>query len=109
MIDKNSAEHYNWGDGWHLVKSPTLSVIQERVPPGRQEMSHYHNKSEQFFFILSGTATLILDGVEIELQPQQAQFVPSGAIHQLNNMYTEDLIFTVTSSPPSHGDRVVIE
>ncbi len=33
MIDINKAEHYAWGnrcDGWHLLKSPEISVIQER-------------------------------------------------------------------------------
>ena len=36
----DTAEHYTWGgvcDGWHLLKDPTLSVIQERVPPGAGE------------------------------------------------------------------------
>ena len=35
-ISKKNSEHYAWGgvcDGWHLLKSPVLSVIQERVPP----------------------------------------------------------------------------
>jgi hypothetical protein len=44
-IDIATAEHYVWGDvcdGWHLVKSPSLSVIQERVPPGGAEVKHYH-------------------------------------------------------------------
>ena len=33
-----NAEHYVWGDGcdgWHLLKHPDLSVIQERVPADR--------------------------------------------------------------------------
>ena len=32
-----NAEHYQWGnacDGWHLLKSETLSVIQEKMPAG---------------------------------------------------------------------------
>jgi len=61
VISKDNAEHYKWGevcDGWHLVKSQNLSVIQELVPPGCSEVQHYHKRSEQFFYILSGTATL---------------------------------------------------
>ena len=43
-IDQETAEHYAWGsvcDGWHLLKHPELSVIQERVPPGVGEVKHY--------------------------------------------------------------------
>ena len=31
--DINNTEHYNWGeacDGWHLLKTDSLSVIQEK-------------------------------------------------------------------------------
>ncbi|MBU6954662.1 cupin domain-containing protein [Hahella sp. HN01] len=109
VISKENAEHYIWGercDGWHLVKSPTLSVIQERVPSGCSEVRHLHQKSEQFFFILSGVATLEVSGETYTLHPHQGKHVPAGAPHQLRNESTEDLIFTVTSTPPSHGDRI---
>lgn len=39
-IRLENAEHYLWGthcEGWHLVRAPELSVIQERVPPGECE------------------------------------------------------------------------
>jgi len=39
-IDKNSAEHYSWGgicEGWHLAEADTLSVVEERIPPGGSE------------------------------------------------------------------------
>ena len=109
MISKENAEHYLWGnncDGWHLVKSPTLSVIQECVPPGCSEVLHYHERAEQFFFVLSGTASLEVDGVTNRLEPQQGLHVPAGTPHQLKNEHTENLVFLVTSTPPSHGDRV---
>jgi len=79
MISKESAEHYTWGDGcdgWHLVKQPQLSVIHERMPPGTAEVRHYHERARQLFFVLSGTATLEVDGVRERLGPQQALEVP---------------------------------
>lgn len=109
MISKEQAEHYQWGkgcDGWHLVKTPALSVIQERVPPGCSEVRHYHEKAEQFFFILSGRATLEVGGDIQTLGVQQGMHVPAGIPHQLRNEHDSDLVFLVTSTPPSHGDRV---
>ena len=53
-IGHRNAEHYTWGedcDGWHLVREPALSVIEESMPPGAQEVRHYHEKAQQFFYV----------------------------------------------------------
>ncbi|MEJ2402714.1 MAG: cupin domain-containing protein [Candidatus Thiodiazotropha sp.] len=106
--EKNS-EHYIWGgdcEGWHLLKSESLSVIKERVPAGRFEVRHYHEKAEQFFYILSGTATLEVDGCENVVNAGEGLYIPAGVPHQLKNESQNEVIFIVTSTPPSHGDRV---
>ncbi|WP_407330366.1 cupin domain-containing protein [Enterovibrio sp. 27052020O] len=111
VVSKENTEHYQWGnrcDGWHLVKSESLSVIQERVPAGCSEVRHLHHKSEQFFFVLSGSATLEVNGETYELTESQGFHVPSNTAHQLSNFGPEDLHFVVTSTPPSHGDRVEV-
>ena len=108
-VSIETAEHYNWGDkcdGWHLVKSKSLSVIQERVPSGCSEVRHLHKYAEQFFYILSGIATLELDGVVNILSKNEGMYVPQNTLHQLKNEGSEDLIFIVTSTPPSHGDKI---
>ncbi|MEM7563279.1 MAG: cupin domain-containing protein [Pseudomonadota bacterium] len=111
IVSTESASHYRWGEiceGWHLAQSKGLSVIQERVPPGGHEMTHYHNHAEQFFFVLSGTATLKVNNESFELRPQQGLYLHPGIPHQLCNLHGDDLSFLVISSPPSHGDRVDI-
>ncbi len=108
MISKNTAEHYTWGDGcdgWHLVKRPELSVIHERMPPGTAETRHYHERARQLFFVLSGTATLEVDGVRETLSPQQALEVPPGVPHQIFNESDGDVEFVVISQPTTRGDR----
>ncbi len=109
MINTNNAEHYNWGngsDGWHLLKSDSLSIIQERVSPGESEQRHYHNKAQQFFYILSGVACIELSGEEHEVTAGSGLHVPAGKPHQLMNKGVVDLQFLVISEPMSHGDRV---
>ncbi len=111
VVSKGNSEHYQWGDecdGWHLVKSPALSVIQERVPPNRGEVRHFHSKSEQFFFVLAGSAALEVDGEVFLLSTHQGFHVPCNRPHQLINNGQVDLHVMVTSTPPSHGDRVEI-
>jgi mannose-6-phosphate isomerase-like protein (cupin superfamily) len=104
-----NGEHYVWGDncdGWHLAKSENLSVIQERVPFGSSEVRHLHNKAEQFFYILSGIATLEVNGVTHTVYPNKGFHVPAGIAHTLSNKHEHNLEFLVISTPPSHGDRV---
>ena len=111
VISKLNAEHYLWGekcDGWHLVKSANLSVIHERMPPGTEEVRHFHHQSEQFFFVLSGKASLEVDGIVYELTANQGIHVPARTPHQMRNLTASDVEFTVTSAPPSHGDRELV-
>ena len=111
-INIETAPHYVWGgncDGWHLVQTPDLSVIQERVPPGGQETRHSHGRARQFFFVLSGEAVLELDGERHVLPAQSGLEVPPGAPHQLRNESASDLWFLVISQPMAQGDRISAE
>jgi mannose-6-phosphate isomerase-like protein (cupin superfamily) len=108
IISINNAEHYHWGgdcDGWHLLKGDDLSVIQERMPPGRFELKHLHRKARQFFYILSGEATMVVGDEAVKLTANQAIEIAPGAAHQFRNDSNEDVVFLVISAPKSHGDR----
>ena len=81
VVSIDNAEHYIWGercDGYHLVKTAALSVIQERVPAGCREVRHLHRHAEQFFHVLSGVATLEVDGARYRLSPGQGVHVAAG-------------------------------
>ncbi len=111
-VSIDTADHYTWGDhcdGWHLVRTAALSVIQERVPPGCAEVRHLHSHAEQFFYVLTGVATIEVDGSTFEIGAGNGIHIPAGIPHQLCNRQAEPLEFLVTSTPPSHGDRTVLE
>ncbi|GED71502.1 cupin [Brevibacillus reuszeri] len=111
-ISKENAEHYIWGercDGWHLVKGQELSVIHERMPGNTAEVRHYHEKSRQFFFVLSGVAILEVAGVRHEVGQQEGVEVPPGVAHQMKNEGTSDVEFLVISQPTTRGDRVQVD
>jgi len=112
MINKDNAEHYRWGgncDGWHLLKSDHLSVIQERMPPGGKEVMHYHETSHQFFYVLRGCMTMVLADGPVRLQAGDGLSIAPGTPHQASNTDDTDVEFLVVSSPRSHGDRVTVE
>jgi mannose-6-phosphate isomerase-like protein (cupin superfamily) len=112
VTSKESAEHYVWGDNcdaWHLVKTNSLSVIEEIVPTGCTEIRHYHNKSEQFFYVLSGKASLAVDGKNYSINNNQGLYIPAKTTHKLTNHENDELRFIVISVPPSHNDRIEVE
>ncbi|MGG4452485.1 cupin domain-containing protein [Brevibacillus porteri] len=111
-ISKENAEHYYWGDqcdGWHLVKGQELSVIHERMHGNTAEVRHYHERSRQFFFVLSGQGMLEVDGVRHVLVRQEGVEVPPGVKHQMKNEGAEDVEFLVISQPTTRGDRIQVD
>lgn len=84
VVSTDNAEHYLWGDGcdgWHLLKDPSLSVIQERVPPGKSEQVHRHAVARQFFYILEGRAEMRRADEVFVLSAGQGIEVPPGVPH----------------------------
>ncbi|MEJ8548871.1 cupin domain-containing protein [Brevibacillus borstelensis] len=111
-ISKHSAEHYVWGqncDGWHLVKGKDLSVIHERMPANTSEVKHYHQKSRQFFFVLSGAATMIIGDEEVAINQQEGIEIPPLIPHQMFNKSNEEIEFLVISQPTSKDDRIIVK
>lgn len=109
IVNTGNVEHYKWGknsDGWHLLKSDKLSIIEESVPLNESEERHYHNKSQQFFYILSGVAQIEVSGFVYEIEAGSGIHVPAKEPHRLMNKGEENLRFLVISQPKSHGDRV---
>lgn len=109
MISKQTAEHYTWAgdcDGWHLLKSPTLSVIHERMPPGRAEVRHHHTRAQQLFFVLSGNLTMRFDDHTANIGAGQAIEIKPGVRHQAANESGESVEFLVISEPTTRGDRI---
>lgn len=110
VVSRANAAHYVWGgtcDGWHLLATAGLSVIEERVPPGGAEMPHLHARAHQFFYVLAGQATLELGGQRLVVAPGEGLEVPPGVPHRLLNADAAELRFLVVSAPPSHGDRIL--
>lgn len=109
MKSTQNAEHYTWGnncDGWHLLKSDTLSVIQERMPVNTSEQLHVHQHAQQVFYILKGEATFEVEGKSIVVRVNESLHIQKGIKHFIANKGKMDLEFIVISEPKSHGDRV---
>ena len=75
-------------------------MILERRTPGGFAVRPAHVRARQFFFGLSGTLALRLDGVVHALGAQERVEVPPQALNRPGG----PLEFLVTSQPPARGD-----
>ena len=113
IVSTANAEHYKWGgpqgtdcDGWYLVRTGELNIIEELMPPGASETLHHHVHARQFFFVLEGRLTLMVEHHDFLLGAGEGIEVAPGQLHQAINRGELPLRLIVTSQPPSHDDRV---
>lgn len=110
-VSKSNAEHYKWGnncDGWNLLNQKDISVIHERMPANTAEVRHYHSKTRQFFFVLSGSPTMEVDGERFNLNMHEGIEIPPFVPHQIVNESSDSAEFLVISQPKSRGDRTLV-
>ena len=105
---KDTAEHYTWGDqcdGWFLLKSDDLHVIQERMPAGTSEVAHFHRRSRQLFYVLRGELTMRFESASTKIAAGQSLEIEPLLVHEAANESADDVEFLLVSCPPSRGDR----
>ena len=112
MIKKISiqdAPYFTWGekgDGWFLAKNQHAVIIQECMQPHTSEIRHYHKATWQFFYILSGIATIEIDGNYVELIKGEGIEIPVSLPHNIMNKSDNELTYILISVPNLEGDRV---
>ena len=87
-FDKEGREHDErpWGSYTVLDdKAPNYKVKLIVVLPGRRLSYQTHTRRSEHWFIVSGTATAILDGVTRELAPGQSLDIGIGQAHRCEN------------------------
>jgi len=49
---------------------------------------HYHERTDEFYYVISGSGTMTLDGEEIELRPGVVVYIPRGVRHKARGNLT---------------------
>ena len=87
-LDKDGREYDErpWGNYTVLDdKDPNFKVKSIVVLPGKRLSYQRHAKRAEHWFILSGVATVILDGVKLELITGQSIDINIGQAHRCEN------------------------
>lgn len=101
-------KQYKWGnncEAWNFVDHKDLSVKLESMPPGTEEVLHYHKLSQQFFYITKGKAVFEADEVILIVYEGEGIHIEAGCKHRIMNKEEVTLEFIVCSRPSAHNDR----
>jgi mannose-6-phosphate isomerase-like protein (cupin superfamily) len=91
------ARRLSLAGSWEAVEWASL-------PPGSVCGEHLHSRTEELYYIISGTGDLVLDGVPHPVQPGQLIANPLGVRHELRNTGDTDLNWLVIEvfAPRTH-------
>ncbi len=99
--------HSPWGEIVHELvgasaqaggtQRHSLAIIT--IPPGKASKQHYHNIAEETYYILRGSARLVIDGQTFQLTPGQACLIQPPEQHQIFNAGDDELEFIAVCVP----------
>lgn len=107
-IRRETARHAVWDevcDAYHLLDRQDLSVVQEILPAGTVTEPHAHQRSRQFFYVLAGTATVVLGRREFTLEVGDGIEIPPRTGHHVRNEGEQPVELLVVSAPRVGGGQ----
>jgi mannose-6-phosphate isomerase-like protein (cupin superfamily) len=78
------------------------SLAQITIQPGNSSAPHFHKITDESYLILSGTASMQINGQPFELAPGEAVLIHPMEVHQISNAGKDDLVFLAVCVPAWH-------
>ena len=86
------------------------SLAEARLLPGAATTPHHHTRTEEIYYILSGTGRMRIGDECRDVGPGDAIAIPPGARHQITNTGDAVLKFLCCCAPGyEHDDTVLAE
>lgn len=86
------------------------SLAEARLPVGCATTPHYHPRTEEIYYILTGSALMQIGDERREIGPGDAVAIPPGQLHQITNTGDVTLKFLCCCAPGyEHEDTVLLE
>lgn len=81
-----------WGAWFVLDQGNGYKVKRIEVDPGKRLSYQTHAHRSEHWYVVTGTATCLVDGETVELRQGQSIVVPLGAAHRISNLHDEPLL-----------------
>lgn len=97
-----------WGGYVVLDDADDCKVKRITVSPGKRLSYQQHARRAEHWFVVSGTATVTLDGVDHEVGPGQAIDIPKGSAHRAANNGREPVVFVEVQVGDYFGEDDIV-
>lgn len=93
-----------WGNYLVLADEADHKVKRIVVYPGKRLSLQRHQKRKEHWYILSGKARVTRDQEQVFLSPGEAVDIPQGALHRIENVGSNDVLFIEIQSGEYFGE-----
>lgn len=101
-------EQRPWGFYEILLETEYTKVKQITVNPGQRLSYQYHSKRQEFWTIVNGSATIVLDDEKILVAQGESIYIPLGAKHRIMNETNELVVFIEVQTGTYFGEDDII-
>ena len=103
-----AAERRPWGAFVVLDDGPAAKVKRITVLPGQRLSYQLHHRRAEIWTVVSGIATVTLDGVDRHVHPGEVIAVPLGTAHRVRNDGTAPLVFIEVQTGDYFGEDDIV-
>ena len=97
-------DHRPWGWFDRLVTGDGFQVKRIVVHPGAALSLQSHIHRAEHWIVVSGTATVTLDGIKTSVRQNQSVYIPQGAKHRLQNQTTKPMVLIEVQTGSYFGE-----
>lgn len=84
-----------------------ISIASGYLKPMQKAFPHYHQNSEEIYYVIKGRGKIKIDDSEEEIGEEDAIFIPVNAVHALiNTSRTLNMKILAICSPPYKDDDI---
>jgi mannose-6-phosphate isomerase-like protein (cupin superfamily) len=94
------------GPSWTTARHQSLA--EATLEPGGETAEHYHPRTEELYYFVSGQGTMRLGDEEAPVRPGDCVVIRPGTKHKAFNTGTENLVFLCCCAPPYSDDDTVM-
>lgn len=97
-----------WGKYYVLEDEANFKLKRIEVSPGHRLSYQYHHKRQEYWTIVQGTATVILDNKEHTLKYGESIFIPMGSKHRIINNTEKLVVFIEVQTGTYFGEDDIV-
>jgi mannose-6-phosphate isomerase-like protein (cupin superfamily) len=86
------------------------SLAEARVAAGMTTTAHFHRRTEEIYYVLSGEGQMRLGDETRHVTVGDAVAIPAGLVHNITNTGSNELVFLCCCAPAyEHEDTVLVD